>query len=93
MTEELRQAKNRIRKLSRTSLERVLADCLLDQTDIDIIKRRLIGRESYVSISMSMIGYTPEAVGKRYRAALQIVESVAAQNGYFSSVSGKESGE
>jgi hypothetical protein len=57
------------------------------------MKRRVIGRESYVSISMSMIGYTPEAVGKRYRAALQIVESVAAQNGYFSSVSGKESGE
>lgn len=74
-------------------MEAVLAECLLDPIDIDIIRRRLIGRESYVGISLSMEGYTPEAVGKRYRAAIQIVESVAEQNGYLRGSSGAESAE
>lgn len=93
MKAELRKAKERIQKLSRKNLEAALAECLLDPMDVDIIRRRLIGRESYVGISLSMQGYTPEAVGKRYRAAIQIVESVAEQNGYFPGRSGAETEE
>lgn len=93
MKAELRKAKERIQKLSRKNLEAALAECLLDPMDVDIIRRRLIGRESYVGISLSMQGYTPEAVGKRYRAAIQIVESVAEQNGYFRRSSEAETAE
>lgn len=84
MTGELRKAKADISKLGKRRLEAALADCLLDPVDIEILRRRLIGRESYVYISMDMEGYTPEAIGKRCRAAVKILQAVAEQNGYFS---------
>lgn len=84
MNGELRKAKADLAKLGKKKLEAALEDCLLDPVDIEIIRRRLIGRESYVGISMGMQGYTPEAVGKRYRAAVKTLQAVAEQNGYFS---------
>ena len=58
--------------------------CFDQLIDENILRRRLIGRESYVYISMDMEGYTPEAIGKRCRAAVKILQAVAEQNGYFS---------
>lgn len=93
MTGELRRARADIAKLGRTRLEAVLADSLLEPADIEIVRRRLMGHESYVYISTHMGGYSPEAIGKRYRAAIRVLEAIAEQNGYISGTFPGKSGE
>lgn len=77
MRGELKYVKNELAKIvDRKIIEAILARCALDETDIEILRRVHIYKDSQVQVAIKL-HLAPETVGKRYRRAVMVFHAVA----------------
>lgn len=77
MRGSLKYAKYELAKIvDRNVIEAILARCALDETDIEILRRVHIHKESQVQVAIKL-HLAPETVGKRYRRAVMVFHAVA----------------